>query len=329
MPLQIELLFNAAESFSFLGHWDEAIACYEQICQYDALNPEGWHGIGYCASAKKDYKEAIKAYQKAIELLPDDGIMWFGLGDAYNRLGDFERGAEALKRAKSLDPEQEGIDYHLAKTYQHLAPKLESDHDCYADAIAHFKAVIAESPKETMAYYGLGTIYLEKQQLQQALAMAEKALEIDPNFHNFGWILKGRVRIEESRYEEAILDFQKAYKINSGFYLPLLYLLLIDVLNNRPFSKHVQKDYTRQFQPQDHCRQHLQMLKSLADIAQGKDRSIFLERWDEAQQTYPQHWSFSPLKAWVDSLEVSKEITQNLKDAIALFEKYPPNPSVF
>ena len=48
---------------------------------------------------------AIEAYQKAIELDPDDAEAYFNLGVAYRNQGKLDESIQAYKRAIELDPD--------------------------------------------------------------------------------------------------------------------------------------------------------------------------------------------------------------------------------
>ncbi|WP_406661686.1 tetratricopeptide repeat protein [Methanolobus sp. ZRKC3] len=49
------------------------------------------------------YEEAIEAFEKAIDINPDDAYAWYLKGSALNSLGRDEEAVEAYEKAKELD----------------------------------------------------------------------------------------------------------------------------------------------------------------------------------------------------------------------------------
>ena len=84
-------------------HYADALSCFEQVVELDAVHAEAWFRIGCCRSGLTRiqienteeslyvdeefelYEGAIEAYQKAIELQPDHANARTSLGNAVLR----------------------------------------------------------------------------------------------------------------------------------------------------------------------------------------------------------------------------------------------------
>jgi tetratricopeptide (TPR) repeat protein len=100
-------VWNALGNVHFKkGAFAEAVAAYEKVIE---LAPElGWpygnQGLAYCALGK--YAKALPLYKKAIQLLTspkDQAITWNRMGDAYRCLNDRKNAMAAYQKAVELD----------------------------------------------------------------------------------------------------------------------------------------------------------------------------------------------------------------------------------
>ncbi|MDY6936200.1 MAG: tetratricopeptide repeat protein [Cyanobacteriota bacterium] len=80
-----------------------------------------WYNLGVALQYLERDEEALNAYQRAVELKPNDPDSWNNLGLVLEGLGQFEEAMEAYRRAISLDPA-----HPLARqNINHLQPQLD------------------------------------------------------------------------------------------------------------------------------------------------------------------------------------------------------------
>jgi len=125
---------------------------------------------------KKDYANAIKYFQEATELNPDVGISYAYLGAAKIENGDLS-GAEDLERAlNSKHPySPREVDFQrLVNTY------LKTNN---FERIAWiYEQLIKTNPNEPQYYASLASAYANLGRIDDAVAMARKAVQVDPSF---------------------------------------------------------------------------------------------------------------------------------------------------
>jgi len=315
-------LLEWGRCLEFVGRWDEAIECYQHCLHIEEISPESWAGIGTCLRAQHKYEEAIDAYRQALAQVPQLAYNWFNLGVTALDMNDYTTAVEALETAQQLNPTMEYLDENLARAYKGQGGQTDAANNVDDKAMAQFIAVIERDPNDDIAYREMGEIYLRQGKLDLAEELIRRSLEIDHRYNNFGWLHLGQVQTHLKQFDEAAKSFQTSIKINPCFYMPYLHLLQLDLLQNRPFNKVTHKEYTRHFQTESHCKQHLQMLKVMADIVAGRDRSIFLQKWQENCLTAPEkHWSFAPIQRWIGEQACSDKVKEALNHVVEVFSK--------
>ena len=125
---------------------------------------------------KKDYSTALEFFQKAVDLNPETGISHWYLGAAKIESGD-PSGIKDLEKAllgeyKYSPSEQDYLRllniYIKDKDFVRIAPIYER--------------LIGKNPKNPQYYASLATAYANLGRVDDATAMARKAVQVDPSF---------------------------------------------------------------------------------------------------------------------------------------------------
>ena len=104
-PGNAELLINLGWDELSLGRWDAARGHFEQATRLDPRSGAPAANLGFVLLCARRYPEAERAYDRALELGPDESAMARVPGDGRAGRGDLE-GARAVLRAapKDVDP---------------------------------------------------------------------------------------------------------------------------------------------------------------------------------------------------------------------------------
>lgn len=128
-------LNSLAKAYCHLGHYADAVRCYLRLTEMMPDNAQIFLNLAELQRTLLSIEPAIVAYEKAIELNPNEAMSWFELADtfaiSYERFG--ERDA-ALRRASELGWDNFQVVYKLAR--RHF---LEGQHE---DALRHFERVV-------------------------------------------------------------------------------------------------------------------------------------------------------------------------------------------
>jgi serine/threonine protein kinase/tetratricopeptide (TPR) repeat protein len=201
--------FNVGHALNAKGRLNEAASAYRAAI---ALKPDYARAYsnlgGILCDHLRDLDGAIRAFEQAIRLDPNDPMYRFNLGNAHLWKGNHQQAIAAFHEALRLKP-----DY--ADAYCNLGTALAHS-GAHDDAIAVFQKAIDLNPKHGTAHVNLANEYLEKHDFDRALAAAREAIRLQPNAPsahvNAGLALKGIGQIDQ-----AIAAFREAIRRRPDF----------------------------------------------------------------------------------------------------------------
>ena len=149
---------NLGAAYMLAGHFNEAV---QEFSSSLALRPDRntYSNIGSAQFLLRNYEEAAKLYQHAVDLAPEDGMQWGHLGDALSF--DPQRQAEsrdAFEKALSLVTEQ----WKINPSDPYLIVAIARYHARLGDSAAALKAInsLDESALDVYVYYDLSLAYI-------------------------------------------------------------------------------------------------------------------------------------------------------------------------
>ncbi len=95
---------KASEVFAQFDRMEEAKSAFIEVLKYERDVPNPYNSLGVRLRKQGDYKGAIHAYQRALELTPSDENIYFNLSRAFHFMGDIELSGEAISSALDLNP---------------------------------------------------------------------------------------------------------------------------------------------------------------------------------------------------------------------------------
>jgi Tfp pilus assembly protein PilF/mono/diheme cytochrome c family protein len=155
---------------------DPRMALQEALARHNVeKNPgdfEAHYNLGSMLQARDDLDEAIREYQQAVNLRPDDATGNNALGAALLAQGNPARGAEFLRKAIQVRTDYFDAHYNLAFA-------LAGQND-FAGATKEFQLALQLRPDDAGAEANLGVALAQMGRYGEAKAHLERALEIDP-----------------------------------------------------------------------------------------------------------------------------------------------------
>jgi tetratricopeptide (TPR) repeat protein len=142
----------------------------------DGMDARGFAELGFVHLYRRMLEPALKAYEHALELNPNDADVLAEMGDALNSDGQSERAVQVLQRAMRLNPSPP--DWYL----WYLGGAL-FDLRRYAEVIDTVSAM--RDPTEGQRLLAASCAYLGRS--DEASAHAQEVLRAHPNFSTAEW----------------------------------------------------------------------------------------------------------------------------------------------
>lgn len=167
---------------------------------------ENWIETGEELLFNGSLEESIEAFNKAIELDPQNGEAWRYKALIFRDQGEYDEAIAAFDRAIELDPQNAKVKVEKAGTLIIMGRQ--------AEALAIFDKFTAETPEDpeerfwqSSAWRSKGNVFAEQGLWNESLVAYDKAIELgsgDPLAAYAASSNRGRVLNKLGRYEEAV-----------------------------------------------------------------------------------------------------------------------------
>jgi len=161
--------------------WDELGKIFNAVVAYQEKNIEfnkrfisPWIRLGNIFEKQDRNKEAISAYERAIEIDGGNPQNWFDLGNVHFKMENHPEAISAFNRAIELDP---GFGW----AYSNLALTLVATGETEQAVSLYQKAIelLQDAKDKAVAWNRLGNAFRKLNQYEQALEAFHKADELD------------------------------------------------------------------------------------------------------------------------------------------------------
>ena len=199
----------AAISLQGQGRIEDAIRKWQSIADIaegsdKQLGARAWFSVGYLRGKKSDFKAAVNAYDKAIELKPDLAEAYNNRGAEQHALGRHEAALADFDEVIRLKPDYAGA-------YSNRG-NAKNDLGRHEDAIVDCNEAIRLKPDLAEAYNNRGNAKSGLGRHEAALADCDEAIRLKPDlakaYNNRGYA-KGAL----GQYEAALADFDEAIRL--------------------------------------------------------------------------------------------------------------------
>ncbi len=191
-------------ALSRLRRTDEALAAYDRAVELNPEEPSAWLNRGNLLLSQKRHEDALECYDRALELRPDIGNVWGSKANALADLERFEEAEEAASRAVELRPRDPGILVIRAllrgRQYRH------------ADALADLDRALAVAPRSALALANKGNTLLLLSRPAEALDVLRRADDLEPDDPSV-WCNLTLAAYRLERYEQAGEYCEKALRL--------------------------------------------------------------------------------------------------------------------
>jgi tetratricopeptide (TPR) repeat protein len=191
-----------AEFNYLLKQFDQSLFALNQLIDRKPLQAEAYFMVGLNFRELGDTLQAIRSFQKAIDLNPELIDGWINIGQMYGLLRD-SRALQYFESALRIQPNH--VTLLHAKAYY-----LQSV-DLIKESIAVFQQIIQIDPYYTPAYFNSGLLYLDIKEYEQAINQFSIAIKTDPlyldayYFRGMTYELSGKGDLATADYKQVLV----------------------------------------------------------------------------------------------------------------------------
>jgi len=149
---------------------------------------DGLERRGDLMMVRKDYREAVDIYQKALALAPKSAVLYNKVGIAWHQQFRLDPARRCYEKAIQLDRKYSEAVNNLGTIF--YAQKK------YSSAIRRYESALKLNPQAATFHYNLGTAQFARKRYQEAFLAYREALRLDPEIFErrsgFGMTLQER-----------------------------------------------------------------------------------------------------------------------------------------
>lgn len=187
------------------GKYVKAIEKFEIAVGIDDEFAIAYTNWGKALSGQEKFADAIVKLQKAIKVDPNFAVAHRVWGDALVAKREYDEAFEQYRKAIEKDPAYAGAYNNWGRAYT-----MQGNHD---EAIKKFRKAVEINPKLVLAYVNLGRALMELSEFEGAGEQSRKAIHIDPEYGQ-AYKLLGDVFEAGEECDCAIAMWQKAGEVD-------------------------------------------------------------------------------------------------------------------
>ncbi|HWZ99088.1 MAG TPA: tetratricopeptide repeat protein [Candidatus Dormibacteraeota bacterium] len=166
--------------------------------QWDPSDAEAWYYLGRTKYNENRFEEAIRAFQKCLDLHPHFVLAADGLGLSQAGLGQNADAILSLQKAISM---QENVAQKTPEPYIDLGDLLNQQAR-FEEALPLLQQAVTIAPRNIRAHEVAGKAYLNLNRLPEAQRELEAAVSIDPGLPAIHYLL-GQIYRKEGNLDKA------------------------------------------------------------------------------------------------------------------------------
>ncbi|WDV46284.1 tetratricopeptide repeat protein [Clostridiaceae bacterium M8S5] len=202
-----KLSYQKAVELHQKGYNDEAIKAYDKAIQLNKNYAEAYVGKGALLSDLGKPEDAIDLYDKAIFANPTYANAYYEKGRDLYVMQDYNKAIEALDIAIKLNSNYSDAFFCKGVIYKELKQ--------YDNALQAFNKVIELDERNTLAYINKTRVLQESKKYQEGIQTLDTAIELVTNDDSL-YFEKARIYTLMKNFDYAIKSLAKSIELNSN-----------------------------------------------------------------------------------------------------------------
>jgi tetratricopeptide (TPR) repeat protein len=208
--------------------WKDELTLFTSGLKVTRQNAKLFNNVGHALESRKDFVGAMKYFEKAVTIQPDDIGTYINLGRTYNHLKMYKEAEETYLRAKSLLPASRPGETYQARVapnhlnvFVNLATLISRNGTRLEEADLLYRQAISMRADYTQAYINRGDILLKLNRTKEAQEVYETALTYEQDNPDLLYNL-AVVLLNQGEYSRAMAYLNKALEHDPDHYQALL-----------------------------------------------------------------------------------------------------------
>lgn len=173
-PTNNYALFGLADSYKALGLFHRALEIWEEYLKQDPDNITVLTRVADAHRKVRSFSRSKETYLRVLERDPMNAYALIGLGHLYYDFKDYREALKSWEKMYAKNPE--GADIRVLTSLGNCHRKLKT----YPDGIPYFKRVLTSHPDNFYALFGLADCYRGMNRSQESLDYWNQILAFDP-----------------------------------------------------------------------------------------------------------------------------------------------------
>ena len=228
-------LVSRGIAYDRLMRYDEALKDYQEAMELEPENPHPYNNAGIVYMEKNDFETAIKYLKKAIENMGDEPYKYFfkNIGRSYTKLKKYDEAIKYYDEGLKYFSDELDLYEKKAGVYR-LMEKYQDAVNVYMDCM-NIEGIDLED-----LYDDIGSIYEDNiKDYDEALKWFEKTIKLNPD-HPYEYRKIGTVYYNKKDYDTAIKYYKKQLTIDKYAYT---YVKLAEAYKDKKDKTNASENY--------------------------------------------------------------------------------------
>ncbi len=200
--------YNLAHAYYAISQYEDAVEAFDYAYLIDENFDVAYLDCAELCYSIHKWEKALDCYLQAVTLIEPDEEVLCRIGECYHNLGNTEKAKIYLYRALAHNPKDEEVYFHIGQAYAKEG-KWES-------AIHFYKQAVKLSPDRDDFLAALAKTNVHLQHPNEALVLYKRAVQVLPDFTEY-WVGMARIYIEKNQIEVALAVMEEADKHTIGY----------------------------------------------------------------------------------------------------------------
>ena len=199
-------LFDVAAQLADKKQFAAAVVAWQKALELNPEDSRGHNNLGVALFDSGKIDEAISEYRKSLELNSTSSQAHNNLGSALAEKGDLQEATTQLEQAVELNPDNGAARVNLGNALATQKGRLD-------EALEQLKKGIELQPESANAHNGLGIALARAKSFDDAILHLQKAVALAPQSADYRYNL-GRVLAAKGAIAEAVPQFEEAAQLS-------------------------------------------------------------------------------------------------------------------